>query len=162
MAIYKWISAVDDFVKLLFVLLHVTSGQPARATEWAAMTVHNPSGLGSRDVYISEGQIMLVPHYNKSRAVRLIARFPCIRTSALLITYLASIRFIYIVVVRRFYQDLEPPQEPEQEEQKAGMENEDEEKPAPFQCDDETLFLRQGKKCNAEHLRSAFETIFGQ
>jgi len=74
----KWMNAASKLFVDLMLILHFTSGQPARGEEYSSYLVKN-TALGERTFFWSQGTVMTIQQYHKganSQApVRLIARF---------------------------------------------------------------------------------------
>jgi len=71
-------SAAKRFLEYLLILTHITGGQPGRGTE--IMTLRYANAMQSmRNVFVKEGQVMIVTEYHKSMAmmgqVKIIPRF---------------------------------------------------------------------------------------
>lgn len=65
-AIQKYEDDVQNFLDALAVCIHITSGQPARITEFTSMTWCN-STHGARNLRIHEGFVKFVISYHKSQ-----------------------------------------------------------------------------------------------
>ena len=65
-AVGAYLQNMQEFLKLLAVLIHITAGQPARATELLSMHYAN-TATAIRNVYVQDGQVMIVLDYHKSR-----------------------------------------------------------------------------------------------
>lgn len=93
----KWLSRAKELQKQLFVLIHVTYGQPTRAEELAQLRVDN-SFWNQRNVFWSKAHrtIMLLSQYNKNRERshhdHYVARFLPLDVSMMLSAYLSMIR----------------------------------------------------------------------
>jgi hypothetical protein len=57
---------MDCFLELLLCSVHVTSGQPGRGTE-ITMIWHCNGILQDRNIFVADGQIMMVVRYHKSQ-----------------------------------------------------------------------------------------------
>jgi hypothetical protein len=87
-------SAAKRFLEYLLILTHITGGQPGRGTE--IMTLRYANAMQSmRNVFVKEGQVMIVTEYHKSMAmmgqVKIIPRFLPERVGKLLVVYLADV-----------------------------------------------------------------------
>lgn len=110
----NFISVCDTLQQLLYVLLQVCSGAPARATEIGAVQVRN-SATAARHVYVSKGQLFLVTSYHKSRALhegvaKPISRFPDPTTSALFYAYLLLIKPVQVALIQKLFSSPDTPQ----------------------------------------------------
>ena len=54
-----------DFKEKLAVLVHITSGQPARGPELLSIRHRNTAAGGQRNVFIEDGLVALVTRYHK-------------------------------------------------------------------------------------------------
>jgi len=92
--VVKYISRVEAFLEYLLILIHFTSGQPARGTELTTIRYQNVL-QNLRNIYIEDGQVMVVTEVHKSQAImdapRVISRFLPSRVGQLLVTYLADV-----------------------------------------------------------------------
>lgn len=81
----------------MFVLIHITSGQPARMTELVHLRLFN-SRSSHRSIYLYFGSVMLLSTYSKTSSAsqrdRMIARF--------LPNALKELLLVYLIVVRPF------------------------------------------------------------
>ena len=59
----RYITACDHFIDVLLTAIHLSSGQPARATELETLTLTN--GLRVRSLFISRGKNQTKQHKNK-------------------------------------------------------------------------------------------------
>ena len=93
-AVFKYISEMETFLEYLLILVHLTSGQPARGTELTTIRYRNAL-QNLRNIYIEDGQVMVVTEVHKSQAImdvpRVISRFLPSRVGQLLVTYLADV-----------------------------------------------------------------------
>ena len=82
--------------QIILTLLHLSSGQPARATELETMMLRNGPN-SARSVFLLQDQIMTIIGYNKttslSRQEKYIARFLPKRASSILGVYLIVVRY---------------------------------------------------------------------
>jgi hypothetical protein len=93
--IRRYNQAVDRWLELILLLCHITGGQPIRAEEMLGLRLAN--GISrDRNVFIVDGQVMLVSHYHKSMAhfdsPKVIPRFLPERIGQLLVMYMVYIR----------------------------------------------------------------------
>jgi len=61
----KYLIACDHFTDVLLTAIHLSSGQPARATELETLTITN--GFRSRSIYFSRGRETKTPNKNKNK-----------------------------------------------------------------------------------------------
>lgn len=59
---------IRDFLQLLLLLIHMTSGQPARGEEITPIR-HRNGMLQEQNVFVIDGQVMFVTRYHKSQAL---------------------------------------------------------------------------------------------
>jgi hypothetical protein len=90
-----WIQKSDKLGACLLFLVHLTYGQPARATELARMQQTN-SGQIQRSIFVLDQKVCLVQGYHKAQSLtgqeRYIPRFLGTQLSKLLVIYLAFIK----------------------------------------------------------------------
>ena len=83
---------VDRFREKLLILMHMVSGQPARATEILTVRVENTANAGTRNIFVSHGQMCFVTAYHKnfqqSDQVKIIHRFMPPEVGELLVWYI--------------------------------------------------------------------------
>ena len=131
----RWLDRVWQFVRLLIALVHLTSGQPARAPELASILVANMK-RGARGVHATQGRIMLVTRYWKGRNVygrdRPVARFLPNELSRLLLAYLVLVRPIELVALDVIS------------------------KPCSIPAEEWCLFMREGRCVKAREVRDTF------
>lgn len=99
----RFLGQRNGFQEYLITLLHITGGQPGRATELAALTWRDQANGRRRDLYMQGGTLVVAPSYNKSSTVRAIARFPDAVTAALLVAYLAILERLTVFVWERLH-----------------------------------------------------------
>jgi hypothetical protein len=91
-AIDEYLSNLQSFLETLWVLVHVTSGQPARATELIQSRYCNTLQGEHRNVFVENGLVCFVSTYHKSYNmqgnVKLIHRFVPKEVSELIVLYL--------------------------------------------------------------------------
>jgi len=63
--IQRFFGFVADFKEKLAVLVHITSGQPARGPELLSIRHRNTAAGGQRNVFIEDGLVALVTRYHK-------------------------------------------------------------------------------------------------
>jgi hypothetical protein len=87
-------SVVERLLEFLLILIHITGGQPGRGTEITTLRYANAM-QSMRNIFIKEGQVMIVTEYNKSVAVmdqvKVIPRFLPEQVGKLLVIYLADV-----------------------------------------------------------------------
>ena len=73
-----YLNLYSEYIDSLFLLIHLTSGQPARGTEIATLTIAN-GPTGHRSVMWYKGRMLLLCHYSKlssqANNSRAVARF---------------------------------------------------------------------------------------
>jgi hypothetical protein len=98
-ALKTYCSHIEDFLGMLMTLIHLTSGQPARATELVSLTTRFSGQGGHRNIFYTHGTFVLAPTYNKTYLRTLkykeIYRFLPVEVSELL--------FYYLWIVEPFY-----------------------------------------------------------
>lgn len=60
-----WLKTIDDFRGQLLVLMHITGGQPARATEILSIRHSNTIQGRHRNLFIEDGMVVFVTQYHK-------------------------------------------------------------------------------------------------
>lgn len=91
----SWLSQSGKFVELLLILIHLTAGQPTRATEILSASIINNDRGGVRSIYWVHQTIMLVQYYSKTSGRfgdKFVARFLPKKVAHLVVLYLAVIR----------------------------------------------------------------------
>lgn len=86
---------ISEFVGIIAILIHITSGQPTRGTEITASSITNNTKGGLRSIYWCHKTIMLTQYYNKSSTVngdKYIARFLPQPLAHLVVLYLCCVR----------------------------------------------------------------------
>src|SRR5947208_16045516 len=66
LAVRAYFSKLDGFLERLLLLVHVTSGQPARGTEILSLQYSNTPQGHHRSIFIKDGLISTVNSYHKS------------------------------------------------------------------------------------------------
>ena len=83
---------LERFREKLWLLVHLTSGQPARTTEILSIRHQNTSNGGARNIFISKGQVCFVTAYHKNfqqtNQAKIIHRFMPRAVGELLVWYL--------------------------------------------------------------------------
>jgi len=91
-SIDRYLTDLQSFLESLWVLIHVTSGQPARATEMIQARYCNTLQGEHRNIFIENGLVCLVSTYHKSYNmqgnIKLIHRFVPKEVSELIVLYL--------------------------------------------------------------------------
>lgn len=91
----NYIKKCSELLESLLCLCHLSSGQPARATELASMMLRN-TATAVRSFYIYQGKVLLMPSYNKTNSMlqsdRPIARFLPEDLGQLFVLYLSVVR----------------------------------------------------------------------
>lgn len=92
-----WLRDCGKFVRVLLLLVHLTTGQPSRMSELTeASTICNPHEGGTRSLFFVHNSIMLVQSYNKSKSITgqemLVARFLPKYLLPMFLTYLVCVR----------------------------------------------------------------------
>src|SRR3569832_2293979 len=64
-AITQYLSQVTKLSQLLFITIHLLSGQPARTTEILSLRYFNSPHAGQRNIFIQNGMVCLVCFYHK-------------------------------------------------------------------------------------------------
>lgn len=99
----KWLVYCRLFQEKMAPLLHVCCGSPGRCTEMAALNLLNTE-VSRRNVFVSEGKVMLLYRYSKQRGLcgsdKYMARFADSRSSKILLTYLAIVRPVETVMLQ--------------------------------------------------------------
>ncbi|TWU70350.1 hypothetical protein ED733_000020, partial [Metarhizium rileyi] len=82
---------LDRFREKLLILMHMVSGQPARATEILTVRMENTANAGTRNIFASHGQMCFVTAYHKnfqqSDQAKIIHRFMPPEVGELLVWY---------------------------------------------------------------------------
>ncbi|KAH5441620.1 hypothetical protein HBI60_255780 [Parastagonospora nodorum] len=99
-AVRKFIKRIDSFLELLFLLVHITGGQPARGTEIASARWRNDYAQ-DRNIYVIDGQVAFITRYNKTQSQwdqpKIIPRFLPSAVGQILLLYL-----VYICPLREY------------------------------------------------------------
>ncbi|KAJ5605378.1 hypothetical protein N7510_008149 [Penicillium lagena] len=91
-AVEDYRGLVNQFLRRLLLAIHITSGQPARATELLSVRHRNTPEGRHRNIFIENGLIAIVTAYHKAQGVtnsiRIIHRYLPREVSELLVYYL--------------------------------------------------------------------------
>ena len=83
---------VDQFLERLLLLIYMTAGQPARATELISIRHRNTPEGRHRNVFVEHGLISIVTSYHKSQStshsIKIIHRYLPREISELVVYYL--------------------------------------------------------------------------
>ena len=86
---------IKRFLELLLALIHMTAGQPARGEEITPIR-HQNGFLQDRNIYMLDGQVMVVTRYHKSQALfgapKVIPRFLPWKVGQLMVVYLTYVQ----------------------------------------------------------------------
>lgn len=92
-----YMARVAEFREKLLVLMHITSGQPARGPEILSIQHSNTVRGGHRNVFIENGMVVFVTRYHKgyslSGDVKIIHRYLPQEVGELLVRYLWLVLF---------------------------------------------------------------------
>ena len=92
LAVRAYFSKLDGFLERLLLLVHVTSGQPARGTEILSLQYSNTPQGHHRSIFIEDGLISTVTSYHKgyniTGSAKVIHRYLPREVSELLVYYL--------------------------------------------------------------------------
>ena len=95
-AVDIYLAKVDRFLERLLLLVHITSGQPSRATETLSLRHENTVEGGHRNVFIEDGLVSTVTSYHKGYSVtgstKIIHRYLPNEIGEVLVYYLWLIR----------------------------------------------------------------------
>lgn len=103
----RFISSCNDLLALLYTLVQVCSGAPARVTELGVIEVRK-TAHAARHVYNSNGQLFTITSYHKSRAVstaarKPIPRFPDSAAAGLLFVFLLIFKPVQVAHIQQVY-----------------------------------------------------------
>ena len=91
-AVTDYLNAISSFLETLWILVHITSGQPARATELISIWHCNTIQGEHRNVFVEEGLISIVTSYHKGYnmegSTKVIHRFLPKDVSEIMVLYL--------------------------------------------------------------------------
>ena len=92
----QYLSQVDEFLERLLLLIHITSGQPARGTEIVSLRYHNTVEGHLRNIFIEDGLVSTVTAYHKGYSItastKIIHRYLPKEIGELVIYYLWLVR----------------------------------------------------------------------
>lgn len=90
-----WLNRTSELLDMLLVLIHLTSGQPARGTELQQYLLTNTENAG-RNLFVCKDTLMLVQEYSKTGSMigrdLAIARFLPPAVAQLLLKYVSIVR----------------------------------------------------------------------
>ncbi|CAO2655088.1 Nn.00g101520.m01.CDS01, partial [Neocucurbitaria sp. VM-36] len=94
----RYLLQVERFLELLLGCVHITSGQPGRGSE--ITTIRHRNGLlQDRNIFVVDGQIMMVVRYHKSQSQwdkpKIVPRFLPPRLGQVMAVYLAYVQPFY-------------------------------------------------------------------
>jgi hypothetical protein len=139
----KYLATACSFQELLMSLVHLTSGQPARASELSISSLRNLTTGKQRSITVVKETVMVQETYNKSRSKigsdRTVCRFLDQRTATLLVNYIVFVRPLETWLFTAVNASLD------QEETGAKVYR-------------DFLWVRNGKVVSDDRLRSAFKT----
>jgi hypothetical protein len=112
-AVAKYFGQVDRFLERLLLIVHLTSGQPARATELLSLQhVNTPQGH-HRSIFIDRGTVSTVTSYHKGYTVtgstKIIHRFLPKEVAELVVYYLWLVLPFWQKLDVLVYRRKEPP-----------------------------------------------------
>ncbi|THC87114.1 hypothetical protein EYZ11_013440 [Aspergillus tanneri] len=91
-AVDRYLRQVDEFLQRLLVLIHITAGQPGRATEIVSLRHSNTVHGRHRNIFIEHGLVSTVTAYHKgysvSNSTKIIHRYLPKPVSELVVYYL--------------------------------------------------------------------------
>jgi hypothetical protein len=104
-AVAEWMADLNDFKETLFLLVHLTSGLPARGTESSETLISN-TDTAQRNFYCFGNRMCLVGTYNKTSRItgnrnKLLPRGLEERTGSFMLKYLALLRPLERVLARQ-------------------------------------------------------------
>jgi len=70
----RYLRNATTFQELLFILMHITGGQPARGPEIGGVKIRNTAST-PRNIFVLDGTVLFTTEYDKKRDVRLTTRF---------------------------------------------------------------------------------------
>jgi hypothetical protein len=107
-AIKKWVKKAENLLENLLILIHLSSGNVARGSEYRSLMLRGLADKASRNIYWEFETITIIPSYIKTRSVMghdsRIARFCPPSVAMLLLEYLVYIRPIemYILIIDQY------------------------------------------------------------
>ena len=100
--VQRYSNIVQQFLQTLFLLIHFTSGQPGRLTEVSSIQIENTHNNGSRNIFMFEGHVAVVPRYhkgyNRDKSLKIIYRFLPRQVGALLVWFISLVRPFYQLI----------------------------------------------------------------
>jgi superfamily II DNA helicase RecQ len=97
--VQRYCRRVQEFLDILFLLVHLTSGQPGRLTEVLSVQVANTLNNGPRNLFLFNDLMAVVPRYHKGynydKSLKVVYRFLPRQIGNLLAWYLWLIRPFY-------------------------------------------------------------------
>lgn len=112
-SVNHYLARVDRFLERLLLLVHLTSGQPARGTEIISLRYQNTVQGHLRNIFVEDGLVSTVTAYHKGYSVfgstKIIHHYLPKEVGELLIYYLWLIRPFTEKLRRLAFGDKEPP-----------------------------------------------------
>jgi hypothetical protein len=106
-AVYYYLQRVDYFLERLLLLVHITAGQPGRATELLSLRYVNTVHGRHRNIFIENGLVSTVTAYHKgysvSNSTKIIHRYLPKLVSKLVVYYLWLVLPFAQTLERRMY-----------------------------------------------------------
>ena len=103
--IEEWLGKHNEIIESFFMLIHLSSGMPARGTELETYKIAN-TDLDQRSVYLSMDTIMLVGRYWKGRVKaghdRIVSRYLPKVIAELLVKYIIFIKPVHEYFCKKF------------------------------------------------------------
>lgn len=100
-SVRKWLTASDEFLMRLLVLIHLSSGLPMRGNEYASLLMKNGAVKSLRSIYFLKGTLAIIQRYTKTQSSTqkdsFIPRFLPHGVATLLLYFIC-----YLVPVRRY------------------------------------------------------------
>ena len=98
----EFITHVETLQDIIYTLMQICSGGPARATEAAVLRIRN-TPTATRGIFVSQGQLLTILTYNKTRCMqngtgRAIVRFPDSVTAGFMHIFMIIIHPLYILI----------------------------------------------------------------
>jgi hypothetical protein len=143
-----FILKADKASDLLCFLLQVTAGQPARMTRLAFLLYKNLP-TAKRGVFVRQGRVFVAGHWDKNRGQGHDSpsgvRFPCRKTSGLLLLFICYLRPLYNQAMRSYREAAAKEGQAESE---------------PPMTHSFLLLQWRGRQANEDHLRGQFKALF--
>lgn len=102
----RWLQRVQCFLESMLVIAHIMGGGTARATEIGTYQCQN-GPYSARNVYITQGEVVLVCRYNKTQAMtgkqRVIARVLDQKSSWLFLMYFILVKPLEVWLVEKLH-----------------------------------------------------------